>query len=66
MHLVGGQRGVLQVGGAAVGEADAAAGRNPPRREIQRSQPAGVVVDATAEQLCEDRRHLHQVQTSHT
>ena len=39
---------VLQVGGAAVGESDAAAGGNPTDGKIHTAEPAGVVIHSTA------------------
>ena len=47
---------VLQVGSAAVGETNTAAGRNPSDGEIDAVEPAGVVVDAAAVQL--QRKHV--------
>lgn len=47
--------GVPQVGRAAVGEANAAAGRNPAGWKIGAAQPAGEVVNATAVELRRQR-----------
>lgn len=46
---------VPQVGRAAVGEANAAAGRNPAGWKIGAAEPAGEVVNATAVQLRRQR-----------
>lgn len=52
-----GQRCVLQVGSAAVGQTHTTAGRNPPAREVHTAQPRGVVVHATATQSSLDSVH---------
>lgn len=49
------QSRVLQVGSAAVGVTDAAAGRNPPNREVHTAEPAGVVIHSTAVELHRER-----------
>lgn len=46
---------VPQLGRAAVGEANAAAGRNPAGWKIGATEPAGEVVNATAVQLRRQR-----------
>lgn len=55
MDFASSHGGVPQVGRAAVGEAHAAAGRDPAGRKIGAAEPAGEVVDATAVQLRRQR-----------
>lgn len=51
VDLAWSHRDVLQVGNAAVGEADAAAGRNPTGWKVHTAEPASVVIHSTAVQL---------------
>lgn len=55
---------VLQVHDAAVGEADAAARRDPADGEIRAAEPAGVVMNPAAVQL-HTHRGNHQLQLCH-
>lgn len=51
VNLAGGQGGVAEVVGVAVGRVDAAGGGNAVGRVVDAAGPAGVVVDAAAAQL---------------